>query len=124
MNDPLHSAMLGLAQAIDAPGTDGAALGSWRWTVRQQMAALRETLAHEPAYAREAWLDARRASMRRERHALLSRMAVLGPQVLTSPELDGVRDELRRLVADVAHHRQRVHDLAYDDVELELGGSE
>ena len=31
--------------------------------------------------------------------------------------------ELNRLV-DIEHHVQRLHDLAYDDVELEIGGSE
>ncbi len=29
-----------------------------------------------------------------------------------------------RLLTDINHHLQRLHDLAYDDVELELGGSE
>ena len=33
-------------------------------------------------------------------------------------------NELGRLVVDVTHHVQRLHDLAYDAVELELGGSE
>ena len=35
-----------------------------------------------------------------------------------------MRTELKRLLVDIAHHVQRVNDLAYDDVELELGGSE
>jgi len=32
--------------------------------------------------------------------------------------------ELKRLVLDIAHHLQRVNDLVYDDVELELGGED
>ena len=32
--------------------------------------------------------------------------------------------ELKRLLTDISHHFQRLHDLAYDEVELELGGSE
>ena len=32
--------------------------------------------------------------------------------------------DLKRLVMDIAHHVQRVHDLVYDDVELELGGED
>jgi hypothetical protein len=44
--------------------------------------------------------------------------------VLECPEIEAVRSEIRRLIADVAHYLQRVHDLAYDAVELELGGSE
>jgi hypothetical protein len=31
---------------------------------------------------------------------------------------------VQRLLVDVGHHAQRLHDLAYDEVELELGGSE
>jgi hypothetical protein len=38
--------------------------------------------------------------------------------------VDRVREELRRLVADIARHVQRINDLVYDEVELELGGSE
>ena len=44
--------------------------------------------------------------------------------MLESPDVDGVRDELHRLLVDVTHHVQRLNDLAYDEVELELGGSE
>ena len=32
--------------------------------------------------------------------------------------------ELKRLVMDIQRHVQRLNDLAYDEVELELGGSE
>ena len=35
-----------------------------------------------------------------------------------------VRDELRRLLVDVHHHVQRTSDLAYDAVEMELGGGD
>ena len=58
------------------------------------------------------------------RRALLARLSALGPQVLESPDVERVCAALRRLLTDIAHHVQRVHDLAYDAVELELGGSE
>jgi hypothetical protein len=48
----------------------------------------------------------------------------LSSQLLVSPDVDAVADQLSRLLVDIEHHRQRVHDLAYDDVELEIGGSE
>jgi hypothetical protein len=35
-----------------------------------------------------------------------------------------VRDEAGRLLVDVEHHLQRRRDLAWDEVELDLGGSE
>jgi hypothetical protein len=48
----------------------------------------------------------------------------LASQVLVAPDVDDLADRLNRLLVDIAHHHQRVHDLAYDDVELEIGGSE
>ena len=113
-----------LRSALDAPSGSGAALGNWRWTVRQRLAQLKEQLALEPPVAADGWLAARSGAVLRERNALLVRMATLGPQVLESAELDGVRAEVARLIADVNHHLQRLHDLAYDDVEVEFGGSE
>ena len=32
--------------------------------------------------------------------------------------------EVQRLLTDLEHHVQRLHDLVYDSVSLELGGSE
>jgi hypothetical protein len=127
MQDPVQSALHGLVQALDAPrpeAGDSGASGSWRWTVRQRMTEVRDSLARETALAHDGWLAAREFSVLRERNTLLTRMAALGPVVLESPEIDGVRHQVRRLVADIAHHRQRINDLAYDAVEMELGGSE
>ena len=115
-----------LQHVLDAPYADGqpTAVGTWRWQVRQRMAALRDALVDQPPMGGEAWLVARGGSMLRERHALLARLGELSPRVLESPEIEEVRAEIRRLLADISHHIQRVHDLAYDEVELELGGSE
>jgi hypothetical protein len=44
--------------------------------------------------------------------------------VLENPDVERVRSELRRLVSDISRHMQRRNDLMYDDVEIELGGSE
>ena len=44
--------------------------------------------------------------------------------MLDGPEIEALRGEIKRLITDVGHYLQRVHDLAYDAVELELGGSE
>ena len=48
----------------------------------------------------------------------------MGPQVLESADVEAVREELKRLLVDISHHLQRLNDLAYDEVALELGGSE
>lgn len=120
----MNTALLGLQQALDAPRQPAAALGGWRWAVRQRMAAVRDVLVAEADAPGEGWLAAREGTVMRERNALLGRLSRLGPEVLESPRVEVVRNELRRLVADIAHHGQRLHDLAYDEVELELGGSE
>jgi hypothetical protein len=88
------------------------------------MAAVRDVLIAETATHEDEWLAARGGTVLRERNALLTRLSAMGPQVLESQAVDDVRVELRRLLDDIRHHVQRLHDLAYDEVELELGGSE
>lgn len=118
------TALHGLRQALGAPPAEGVALGNWRWTVRQRMADVRDLLLNEADHPADGWLAARGGAARRERTGLLRRLAELGGPVLESPDVDQVRSELQRLLADIVHHIQRLHDLAYDEVELELGGSE
>jgi len=118
------SALQGLAQALEAPRRPGVTLGTWRWGVRQRMAAVRDALVAETGLGGEGWLAAREVGLLRERNALLRRLSALGPQVLENPDVDQVCSELHRLLVDVSHHVQRVRDLAYDEVALELGGSE
>jgi hypothetical protein len=80
---------------------------------------LRERLLRfAPAPADDPAVLARRASHLRERDALLARLTAVRTGGDVSPEA------LRRLGMDVDHHLQRGRDLAWDDVELELGGSE
>lgn len=120
----MTSAMQGLQQALAVPRRPGVPDGSWRWTVRQRMAAVRDALLAETGLGGEGWLAAREGGLLRERSQLLGRLGALGPRVLESPDPDHVRADLERLLTDVARHLQRIHDLAYDEVELELGGSE
>ena len=120
----MTSALEGLAQVLEAPRRPGVSLGTWRWSVRQRMAGVRDALLSEPGHGHEGWLAAREVGLLRERDALLGRLRALGPRVLEDPDVDGVSSELHRLLVDVSHHVQRLHDLAYDEVGLELGGSE
>jgi hypothetical protein len=99
-------------------------LGAWRWNVRRHLVPVREGLLRERSQRGEAWLSARAAQALRERDALLVRLNELSSQVLVTPNVDEVATQLSRLLVDIDHHAQRVHDLAYDDVELEIGGSE
>lgn len=126
----MGAALAGLAQAIEAArpaGGDGpgaVALGNWRWTVRRRMAAVRDALVGEAADADDGWLAARGGTSFRERNVLLGRLSELGAPVLENPDVEAVRHELKRLLADITRHVQRVNDLAYDSVEIEFGGSE
>lgn len=120
----MTTALRGLEQAIEGPRGTGVALGNWRWTVRQRMAAVRDALVGEVSDADDGWLAARGGSAFRERNVLLGRLVALGPQILEAPDVEGVRGELRRLLHDIRRHVQRLNDLAYDEVEMELGGSE
>ena len=120
----LFDALKRLDCALDAPRRPGIPLGNWRWVVRQRMAAVRDALAGETAGSEDGWLAARGGSAFRERNALLSRLAILAPRVLETPDPETTRLELKRLVVDISRHLQRLNDLAYDEVELELRGSE
>jgi hypothetical protein len=116
----LEHAILGLDQALRTPRRHHA----WRWLVRHRLAGVREALAHESARGGDGWLAARERSLQRDRTALLARLAALGPLVLEGPDIEAVRAELQRLVTDLERHRQKLNDLVYDAVSLELGGSE
>ena len=117
-------AMSALHRALDVPPEPGIALGNWRWTVRQRMADVRDVLIRESEHPDDAWLAARGTAALRERTALIARMGELGPQVLESPDVTQVRQALLRLLGDIDRHLQKLRDLAYDDVEMEFGGSE
>lgn len=113
-----------LAAALDDLPGDGEALGRWRWAVRQHLVAVRDLLATDGGAGTDGWLAARSTAAARRRNALLARLSLLGPQVLEAPDVAAVAGSLRRLVVDVRHHRQRISDLAYDEVALELGGED
>lgn len=116
----LEHAIIGLDQALDTPRRHHL----WRWLVRHRMSGVRDALSREHSVDTEAWLNARQATLGREREALLRRLTQLGPQVLEAADVEPVRTELKRVVADLERHRQRLNDLVYDSVALELGGSE
>jgi hypothetical protein len=116
----LEYAVLGLRQAIDAPRRHHV----WRWLVRHRMAAVKEALKSEHAHGGDGWLAARESGLLRERDVLLRRIGELGPQVLEDPDVEGLRRDLLRLLTDLERHRQRLSDLVYDSVSMELGGSE
>ena len=116
----LELAILGLQQALETPRRHHV----WRWLVRNRLAGVKEALTGESTRGGDAWLAAREMSLHRDRNVLLRRLSVLGPQVLEAPDVDGVRADLQRFVRDLERYRQRLNDLVYDAVSLELGGSD
>jgi hypothetical protein len=104
-----------LAADVSAP--------DWRWQVRARLATVTEALS-APAAQSEAWLSAREGTSNRTRRQLQGRVAALSTGALERLDVEVMTNELRRLQTDLEHYVQRVHDLVYDAVSLELGGSE
>lgn len=118
---PLDQAIVSLEQALtSAPRLQT----SWRHIVRQRVRGVDEALHRERTVANEPWLDARAGHISRERSRLIARLAALTSPASEHVSPEALRAELARLVHDLHHHRQRVNDLAWDSVALEVGGSE
>jgi hypothetical protein len=116
MTAPLDALLRARAHSADP--------GAWRWNVRRHLVPVREGLQREHARRRNAWLSARAQQALRERDTLLARLNELSAELLVTPDVESIAIQLSRLLVDIEHHAQRLHDLAYDDVELEIGGSE
>ncbi len=114
----LDAAIDGLRRALADPRAP-----HWRWRLRRHLSLVREALAQDQAGSSDGWLAARAGVNERDRHHLLARVGALGPRVLERMETD-VALEVHRLLGDLEHYQQRTHDLVYDSVALELGGSE
>jgi hypothetical protein len=117
---PLETAVTDLRQILSADST----APEWRWNVRRGLSEVKDALSGPQARQADAWLAARAQSSNRVRHQLHARAAALAIGVLDKLDTDSIVTELRRLVSDLDHHVQRLHDLVYDSVSLELGGSE
>ena len=116
----LDQAIQGLRQAVDAPRRHH----MWRWLVRNRISTVKEALRTDRTHGGDAWLAAREMSLQRERSELLQQLTQVGPVVLHHHDIEHVHAEMCRIVTRLERYRQRVHDLVYDAVSLELGGSE
>lgn len=123
LSSGMVEALRGLEQAI-VPPRPGVPLGNWRWSLRQRLAAVRDALVDENPTASDGWLAARGGQAFRERGQLVARLAQLADTALVCPDPEALRQDLRRLIGDIGRHVQRLHDLVYDAVELELGGED
>jgi hypothetical protein len=96
----------------------------WHWLVGHRLATAREVLASEDDRAADEWLASRQAALVRERDALLLKVDHLTTRLAEDPNLEALRGDLQRLVTELRRHHQRINDLAWDTVALDLGGSE
>ncbi len=117
---PLETAISELRQML---GADSSA-PDWRWQVRRSLSETKEALSGPKARQADAWLAPRVRTSNRDRRQLKARVTVLAAGVLDKLDTESITVELRRLVGDLEHYVQRLHDLVYDSVSLELGGSE
>ena len=116
----LESAISELQLTLSVPRT----ASNWRWLVRQRLSVLRQALSEVSVEPRDSWLAPRTGTMDRERRQLLGRISAVGAGLLDRLETERVAAEVRRLLNDVEYYRQRLHDLVYDSVAMEIGGSE
>jgi hypothetical protein len=116
----LDHAIVGLEQALEKPPRQQ----TWRLLVRQRLAAVVEALGGENTRAADAWLACRQSRLVRERETLSIKLDRLAGQVVDSADVEPLRVELKRIVGELGRYRQRLNDLLYDSVALELGGSE
>ncbi len=117
---PLETAIRELRQIL----ADDCTASSWRWNVRRRLSEVKDALARPEARQPEAWLAARSHLSSREQVQLHARVVALSAGVLDRLDNDAIIHQVRRLLGDLEHHVQREHDLVYDSVSLELGGSE
>lgn len=121
----LEQAVAGLEEALGSPT---AGRPPWDRLVRERLRGIAEALHAERSPAADTWLSARAGHLHRERNHLLARVNVLSNALATTAadrsDVEPLRDSLVRLAHDLAHHQQRVNDLAYDGVAMEVGGSE
>lgn len=116
----LESAISDLQKTLGSTRT----AANWRWMMRQQLSAVRDALLDERFASWDGWLAARSGATDRERQQLLGRISGLAGGLLDRLDADRVATEVRRLLNDVEHYRQKMHDLVYDSVSMEIGGSE
>lgn len=116
----LDQAINELAQTLD----QNPAAPQWRTLVRIRLAAVREALSEESLRFRDGWLSARGSVSDRDRRQLMARVSALTPRLSGRSDTDTSYADTKRLAVDLEHYRQRLHDLVYDSVGIELGGSE
>lgn len=94
----------------------------WLWQLRQQLFALREELASDRVRSFDGWLTAKASATDRTRRQIMGRISVVLAKDF--PDVDTAHLVGTRMLHDLEHFQQRVSDLTYDAVSMEIGGSE
>jgi hypothetical protein len=115
----LTSALRGLEAAI-LPPPPGASLGNWRWAVRQRLGGVREAVVNG-APAGGADTPSAHTALR-ERGVLLTRASDLADGVLDRADVDEVRTDLRRLMADAARYVRLLEDVGAESKSARTAG--
>jgi hypothetical protein len=105
----LTAALRALEAAI-VPPPPGASVGNWRWAVRQRLGGVREAVVHGAPAGAPDTPSAHTAL--RERGVLLTRASDLADGVLDRADMEGVRTDLRRLMADAGRYVRLLQDVA------------
>jgi hypothetical protein len=105
----LTLALRALEVAI-VPPKPGASVGNWRWGVRQKLGGVREAVING-APAGGADTPSAHAALR-ERGVLLTRASDLADGVLDRSDVEDVRTDLRRLMADASRYIRLLQDVA------------
>lgn len=117
----LAQAIHDLESAVTDESSARANPGAWQVAIRERLQRVRAGMT-EPLGSRDGWLAARAQHAERDRRALLDRISATVSRVSEARSTSTVLPEIRRLSRDLVHYRQRLTDLDYDAVELELGG--
>lgn len=94
----------------------------WSWQLRQQLFGLREELASDRVRSFDGWLTAKATSTDRTRRQIMARISVVLAKDF--PDVETAHMIGTRMLHDLEHFQQRVSDLTYDSVAMEIGGSE
>ena len=92
------------------PPRPGSSLGNWRWGVRQKLGGVREAVVNGAPAGFQDTPSAHAAL--RERGVLLTKASDLADGVLDRSDVEGVRTELRRLMADTSRYIRLLQDVA------------
>ncbi len=138
---PARASVPGQGAVAEPPPADGGGTATvtapavappaWLRGVRRQLPRLMEALGAEQTESHDHTFTARARRLGHERKRLLDQLRQASAAIAegcvsagAATEHEQLRLLLVRLVQDIAHHHQRVNDLAYDSTWLDVGGSE